>query len=216
MITPDIVPAAITDLIRAAHYSAHAAAKSAIAHAIHAGELLLQAKAQLPHGSFGPWLRENFAFSERAARGYMQLAGLDEANRQRVADLSLRQALDAIAEPGPEAPAEEVQRLRDEIRGSDDLDEIHPKQPAVSWLPDVNQDSELITCLWNDHRVVVISPSRMHPGFYYAETIDSQTGIVDGMRRPMKQEALGWCLTMMGVSENVQWVRCNPGMGPEL
>ena len=65
---------------------------------IRAGELLIQAKAALPHGAFGSWLSANVEFSDRTARGYMRLAGLDEAKRQRVADLSLRSALAAIAD----------------------------------------------------------------------------------------------------------------------
>lgn len=85
--------------IRAEHEAAQASAREAVAHAIRAGELLIEAKAALQHGQFGPWLAANVAFSERTARGYMRLAGLDEAKRQRVADMSLRGALRSLAAP---------------------------------------------------------------------------------------------------------------------
>ena len=80
------------------HQAAQRCASEAVTHAIRAGELLIQAKAALPHGAFGSWLSTNVEFSDRTSRGYMQLAGLDEAKRQRVADLSLRSALAAIAD----------------------------------------------------------------------------------------------------------------------
>jgi hypothetical protein len=41
------------------------AVSAALAHAIDAGEWLTEAKSRLGHGSFGPWLRENFAGSDR-------------------------------------------------------------------------------------------------------------------------------------------------------
>jgi len=263
--------AALANQILAAHHAARSAAESAIAHAVRAGELLFQAKAQLPHGSFGQWLRENVKFSDRTARGYMQLAGLDEAKRQRVADLSLRQALAEIAELRPQAPADEFRHLRDEILRSDDLDEIYPKMITLHreataiiddttdldllaelsrddleqhvtalkfeaqrkysalagvespeqppWTPAVNMASELFTCPWEDHRLVVISPSRKHPGYYYVETHDIQNEIVDGMRRPIKQAALGEWLEHMfkhiGPPRDMRWLRCAPGMGPD-
>jgi hypothetical protein len=60
----------------------------AVQHALRAGELLIQAKAELRHGEWLPWLRDNFERSERTAQLYMALA----RNPQRVAGLSLRAA----------------------------------------------------------------------------------------------------------------------------
>jgi hypothetical protein len=79
------------------HELATAAAYQALEHAVRCGELLAQAKAELGHGNFLPWLKANFAGSERTARNYMQLS----LNRQRVADLgcdSIRGALAALAD----------------------------------------------------------------------------------------------------------------------
>ncbi|MDP2826698.1 MAG: DUF3102 domain-containing protein [Sulfuritalea sp.] len=101
--TPDCTPLAVrmeglAIELGAAHAAAQSAMQAAVAHAIQAGELLLQAKAVIPHGEFGEWCR-SLPFSESMARGYMRLARLDPANRQRVADLPLRQALENIAGP---------------------------------------------------------------------------------------------------------------------
>lgn len=93
--------AALTTLaadIRREYDAAQDAFAAAVEHAIRAGELLHEAKGQLPHGAWLPWLAEHFPASERTARGYMRLA----ANRQRVADLgpaSLREALASLSEP---------------------------------------------------------------------------------------------------------------------
>jgi Protein of unknown function (DUF3102) len=39
-----------------------------------AGEKMLEAKAQLKHGEFGPWIKRKFSISDRQARTYMALA----------------------------------------------------------------------------------------------------------------------------------------------
>jgi hypothetical protein len=67
-----------------------------------AGELLAEAKEQLPHGAFGPWLAETFAGSGRTARAYMRVYSRREeleAKRQSSATLSLDGALRALSTP---------------------------------------------------------------------------------------------------------------------
>jgi hypothetical protein len=80
--------------IDAEHHAARTAAHSALEHARRAGELLAEAKQQLPHGQWLPWLREHTSVNERTASGYMRihrewprLAG--EANRHAIADLTI-------------------------------------------------------------------------------------------------------------------------------
>jgi hypothetical protein len=76
--------------------------KTALHHAIKAGELLRKARANVGHGAWLPWLQENCHVSERTAQAYMRLARefpkLDSAKAQRVADLPLRTALKEIAQ----------------------------------------------------------------------------------------------------------------------
>jgi hypothetical protein len=79
------------------HQLATDAACDALEHAMRCGELLSQAKAELGHGNFLPWLKANFAGSERTAQSYMRLA----SNPQRVADLgcdSIRDAVEALTD----------------------------------------------------------------------------------------------------------------------
>lgn len=85
--------------IRAEHKAAQDHQRQSVEHAIRCGELLLQAKTQVGHGGWTTWLAVNVKFSETAARGYMRLAGIDETKRQRVADLTLREALNCVSRP---------------------------------------------------------------------------------------------------------------------
>lgn len=82
--------------IRDAHKAAQQALRSSVAHAIHCGELLIEAKDLMPHGAWSDWIATNTQLADRTARGYMRLARLNPEKRQRVADLSLRQALKEI------------------------------------------------------------------------------------------------------------------------
>jgi len=111
--TNDLSPE-ITDLgarINEAHRLAIQYAGKAIEHAIACGQMLLEAKANVPHGKWLPWLRENVTFGERSAQGYMRIAQKAKGNmrlaqqvpdriRNGVADFtSLRSALHALATP---------------------------------------------------------------------------------------------------------------------
>jgi hypothetical protein len=90
--------------IQAEHQAVIAAIKSSAEHAMAAGDLLIEAKAKVSHGGWQLWLKEHCAFSERTAQLYMWLAenrAAIEAKAQRVADLTLRGAVKAIATPEP-------------------------------------------------------------------------------------------------------------------
>jgi hypothetical protein len=102
----DLVAANLSDLavrINDEHRLCEAALRTSLEHAVTAGDLLVQAKAALPHGAWGDWLRQNFAGSARTAQTYMRLSrelpALVETNPQRVADLSLRDAVALVATP---------------------------------------------------------------------------------------------------------------------
>ncbi len=100
--------------ISAEHKRAEKSAKNAIAHALKAGELLIVAKSKVAHGAWLPWLAEHCEVAERTARAYMRLANelprLDEVKRQRVADLSLRETLKALA--APSKPISSLERAK--------------------------------------------------------------------------------------------------------
>jgi hypothetical protein len=92
---------ALAGAINAEHRACETALRAGLAHAIKAGELLIEAKDLCPHGTWLPWLRDNFDGRERLARAYMQVARelpkLQAENGSAVADLSFREALAALA-----------------------------------------------------------------------------------------------------------------------
>lgn len=81
--------------IRAEHDAAAQSLRDSVRHAIAAGELLIEAKAQLEHGQWLPWLREHCTISERTAQLYMRTAKnreeIETPMRNGVADLSLNE-----------------------------------------------------------------------------------------------------------------------------
>jgi hypothetical protein len=82
--------------IRSAHQATSAALSSALIHAMAAGDLLIEAKAQIKHGEWLPWLVDNCAMSDRTAQLYMRCAknrtAIEDQIRNSVADLSLNEA----------------------------------------------------------------------------------------------------------------------------
>lgn len=67
------------------------------------GRRLMEAKAQLDHGQWLPWLRDRAEFSERTAQQFMQVAREYSANPQLVADLgSVKKAVALLAVPAEE------------------------------------------------------------------------------------------------------------------
>jgi hypothetical protein len=102
-LTETIAPLAgnnfLTDLaarIRAEHEAVSTALRESVRHAITAGELLVEAKEQLGHGRWLPWLRDHCTMSERTAQLYMRVAKnraeVEAQMRNGVADLSLNEA----------------------------------------------------------------------------------------------------------------------------
>src|ERR1700732_2297567 len=84
--------------INAEHEAAGGALKRSLQHAIAAGELLLEAKDQLKHGQWLPWLKEHCQISERTVRLYMRVAK-NKAQIGNVADLTVRGAVALLAAP---------------------------------------------------------------------------------------------------------------------
>ncbi len=101
----------LAEKINAEHRACEDAVGAALTHAMNAGELLVEAKASLPHGAFGPWLVENFAGSDRTARAYMRVHSHRdelEAKRQSSATLSIDGALKALGTPKPRLILEDI------------------------------------------------------------------------------------------------------------
>jgi Protein of unknown function (DUF3102) len=83
--------------IRAFHQATAEALRRSVENAMAAGDLLIEAKAQLKHGQWLPWLRDHCAMSERTAQLYMRCAKNRAAIEEQVksatvADLTLNEA----------------------------------------------------------------------------------------------------------------------------
>jgi hypothetical protein len=106
--TDIIISNSLADLaarIKAEHEATAAALKSGVEHAMAAGDLLVEARAQLKHGQWLPWLN-TCGISERMAQRYMRLArnrGAIEAKSDTVSDLGIKGALAMLTVPrGPQ------------------------------------------------------------------------------------------------------------------
>lgn len=100
MFAPDLPT--LARQINEEHAAVGRALSTMLERARRAGELLLQAKAQVGHGGWQPWLAEHFNGSYRTAATYMQVArGWDEIQAKSAgsAHLSLDGALKLLAEP---------------------------------------------------------------------------------------------------------------------
>lgn len=82
-------------------------AEQALAHAVRAGRLLTDAKAQVPRGEWLAWLSSHTSISERNAQRYMQLARADPTALSGGIEAALR----ALAQPRerPEQPRDQAQ-----------------------------------------------------------------------------------------------------------
>jgi nucleotide-binding universal stress UspA family protein len=115
----------LTDLaarIRAEHDAVGEALRNSVQHAIAAGELLIEAKNQIEHGQWLPWLRDHCGVSERSAQRYIRLARnkVQLANTTCVSDLSLNGALALLTVPRDTLHDD----LVDVVVGSLDLEQI--------------------------------------------------------------------------------------------
>lgn len=111
-------PDDLASRINAAHEEVKNSIRRGAEHAIIAGRLLLEAKANAGHGNFLEWVSANCNFRPRTAQVYMTMAEnfpLLEArsNAQRIAHLSLNEAVRMLKEPS-EKPAGETADDRNE------------------------------------------------------------------------------------------------------
>jgi hypothetical protein len=94
----------LTDLAaraKAEHAAVAGALKTSLSHALAAGDILIEAKAQLKHGQWLPWLK-SCGISERTAQRYIRLArnrAIIESKSDTVSDLGIRGALALISLP---------------------------------------------------------------------------------------------------------------------
>jgi hypothetical protein len=103
--------ASLAEEINQEHRAFSGTFRKAVEHGIRAGELLAKAKGQCPHGTWLPWLEENFEGATRTAQEYMRLYNHRDALRANTRDpahLSVSGALKELAAPSSAEPFHEV------------------------------------------------------------------------------------------------------------
>jgi len=91
------------EAIRNEHFLYESSIKQGLAHAVRAGELLLEVKAKIPHGEFSEWILNNCYFSQRTAQNYMRfytkrkiLAKAQETAGLTDGEMTMEQALQLL------------------------------------------------------------------------------------------------------------------------
>jgi hypothetical protein len=96
-----VATASLVQRIEAEHVAVGRALGSALTHAIACGELLIEAKRQVKHGEWRPWIEANCNVPARTARHYMALARrkkrLTDQNG-KVLPLSVHDAMERLKE----------------------------------------------------------------------------------------------------------------------
>ena len=137
--------------IRSEHEASTAAMRRGCEHAINAGRLLIEAKAQIQHGQWLPWLQEHCHVSERTAQLYMRLARHEpelKANPQGVADLTVSGAVELLAPP---KRASDFPHWRDWAESFDDLNEwakATSREPFTDYDADQERADWLNQSMW--------------------------------------------------------------------
>jgi hypothetical protein len=165
----------LAEEIKRAVADARRHAGATLASAIEAGERLLEAKAQLDHGKWLPWLKEHVDLSERTAQLYMRLArnkDVTDTKSATAADLTISAAIKELTEP----------------RWPDKLSE---RTKAIRHLPvcgHVKIGLRENAAGWDE---VWIAPSDRHEGFFYVTHIwTPRKGNVslNGTRKPVRAD----------------------------
>jgi DUF3102 family protein len=88
--------------IRTYHEATVEALKHSVEHAMSAGDCLIEAKAQLNHGEWLPWLQDHCRITQRTAQRYMRLSrnrDTVEAKSDTMSDLTINGALALLTTP---------------------------------------------------------------------------------------------------------------------
>lgn len=96
----------LADKINQEHEACEGAFTESLGHARRAGELLIEAKGQVEHGDWLPWVEANCEFSVRTAQVYMRIESnwAELANTQGLAHLGVESAAKLLADPRETEP----------------------------------------------------------------------------------------------------------------
>jgi len=151
----DTIAMSLAQDIRREHEAAQQAFASAVEHAVRCGELLAEAKAQVRHGAWLPWLAENFPASVRTAQGYMRLAA--QPDTQGLAHLGIEGALRQLAVPpavnldeaADRRPLDDARRILEDLEDLklDEAEERRLVDDVLRRLEDVRSPEECFAIL---------------------------------------------------------------------
>jgi hypothetical protein len=171
----------IVSAIQHHHQAATAAAGVAIKHAIEAGRLLIEAKAAMPHGTFGEWVESECGIGYRMARKYMlahkRLSALPEANWPSTANID--KALAGVAETS--------------------------RRRELDWLPPLGEGASATDGRGRTWYVWRVGTEHVR---YIAETIgDFGGGLIEGSKRGIRNDFAARALGLLGLPDpaNAKW-----------
>lgn len=174
--------------INLAHAEASAYAGKAIARALEAGDLLIQAKARVQHGEWQSWLREHCpSIAPRTVQNYMRIARELPVEKRIDAHLTVNGALKMLA--GPELEKSVVPQ---------------ESEPEFNCLPKLGERAVLY-----DEWEWFIAESSQHPGYYWIARYlwsdgEEGGGISSTFRRPMNARGVSLFLERNHVL-NKEW-----------
>ncbi len=172
---------ALASQINDQHDRATGHAKSALEHARQAGELLQQAKQQIPHGEWLPWLSANCRVSARQAQKYLKVAKNWQAITKN--DAAAHLTIDDAIASTPSEP------LSDRSVWKARIENIATGKMLVGMF---------------ENGFVLVFDSSVHPGYfhlyeYFLSSI-SDAGQAQETRRPMLPRGIAHLLTDEGYS----------------
>jgi len=172
------------------HELASSTARQAVGYARRAGELLLQAKKDLPHGEFGKWIAANLNISDRTVQRYMAVASGREVPMRALA-----------------GKTDTVSELHSFI-GGEDLDKIVDGTWVPQWKPRAGHWYWTVTdtgAYW----VVpdVQNPERFHVSRLYSEKGKGDAELFDGTRWPESADLVEARLKLFSMADpsQAQW-----------
>lgn len=179
----------IASAINVAYAGVEAAKREGARHAVECGQLLAQAKATVPHGSWDAWLRLNTKVSPRTAQLYMRIARHvegDAKKAQRVAGLSVREAAAEASKakarkplsPEAEAQVAEMKALWDEATPHPHWKERFVRELYKRGELTLEQRNRIIKGAWN------------HPDLLEFDREEAAREMVEMLRRHLPEAKL--------------------------
>jgi hypothetical protein len=174
----------LADEINAEHRAFVGTFRKTVEHGIRAGELLTEAKAQCPHGTWLEWLGGHFEGAPRTAQEYMQLYNRRDEIRAKTRDsahLSVSGALKELAAPTrPDGiPPEEWVIVK---HAAEDVSWVGPDLERLAAMPGERRRGFVAEIAWW---------AMMEQGRAYREAMDEvEERIEDGGMRSVTPDTL--------------------------